>query len=57
VTAGRQNILTRHERGEPKADLAVATNVLLYFSDAELYLALANIRAMLARPLRHPPPQ
>lgn len=47
LTARRLNIVTEYEPGEPSAELAVATNVFLYFSDAELFLALANIRAML----------
>ncbi|MBL8176070.1 MAG: hypothetical protein JNK48_15435 [Bryobacterales bacterium] len=41
VTAQRMNILT--ERLEAAYDLAVATNVLLYFDDKELGLAMANI--------------
>jgi hypothetical protein len=45
--ASRLNVLTEYEAGKPNAELAVATNVFLYFSDAELFLALANIRAML----------
>ena len=41
------NILTERFVGEPKFDVAIATNVLTYFDDPQLALALANITAML----------
>ncbi|MEO7143350.1 MAG: CheR family methyltransferase, partial [Bryobacteraceae bacterium] len=46
VTADKLNIITERRRG--RYDLAVATNVLVYFNDRELLLALANIQSMLA---------
>jgi SAM-dependent methyltransferase len=45
INASKLNILT--ERLEPVFDLVIATNVLLYFNETELALALANIHAML----------
>jgi hypothetical protein len=45
VSVRRLNILT--ERFAETFDLAVATNVFVYFSDQELILALSGIRAML----------
>ena len=50
VTAEKANIITEYPAGPPASyDLVVATNVLLYFSDAELLLALSNIAASLRR--------
>jgi hypothetical protein len=45
VRAGKANIITTH--WEAAYDLAIATNVLVYFSSDELALAQANIAAML----------
>jgi SAM-dependent methyltransferase len=47
VTASRLDIVTETLATAEPFDLAVATNVLLYFNDAELALAFANIRSML----------
>ena len=47
VRGARLNIVTERLEGPP-FDLAVATNVLPYFGDVELALALSNIAAMLA---------
>jgi hypothetical protein len=47
VTAERLNIVTERLVGEPPFDVAVATNVLTYFDDRQLALALSNIHAML----------
>jgi chemotaxis methyl-accepting protein methylase len=47
ITAEQLNIITqRRQEGEPY-DLAIATNVLVYFDSAELTLALSNIRSMI----------
>jgi len=46
VAAGKFNVIT--ELGSGGYDLVVATNVLLYFNNAELLLALANLQSMLA---------
>lgn len=45
VSAEKLNIIT--QRLGSKYDLVVATNVLLYFDDSELLLAIANIESML----------
>lgn len=45
VSADKVNIIT--QRLNAKYDLAIATNVLLYFDDVELLLAMANIESML----------
>jgi hypothetical protein len=47
LTAGEMNIVTERYDPSPEYDLVVATNVLVYFSDEELRLALANICSML----------
>jgi len=47
ISAERLNIVTERLVGEPLFDLAVATNLLTYFDDRQLSLALANIAAML----------
>ncbi len=47
VTADRINILTGRLDPSPGYDLAVATNILVYFDARELRLALANIGSML----------
>ncbi|MEK7405421.1 MAG: methyltransferase [Acidobacteriota bacterium] len=47
LTAGKLNIITERYEPSPAYDLVVVTNVLVYFSDTELLLALANIAAML----------
>ena len=41
------NVITRRFVDEPPFDLVVATNVLPYFDDRQLALALSNIAAML----------
>lgn len=48
VHSFQMNILTQRVSAAGSYDLAVATNVLLYFNDRELGLALANIRHALA---------
>ena len=47
IAAGKLNVIT--ERYDPPAtyDLVIATNVLVYFNDKELLLALANLHSML----------
>jgi hypothetical protein len=45
VTAQKLNIIT--QRLDATYDLVIATNVLLYFKDTELLLAVANIESML----------
>ena len=45
VSAQQMNIIT--QRLDSKYDLVVATNVLVYFNDTELILAIANIESML----------
>lgn len=47
MTAERVNIITEHLVNEPPFDVAVATNLLTYFDDRQLALALVNIAAML----------
>ena len=47
MSAERLNVVTQRLVGEPPFDVAVATNVLTYFDDRQLALALANIAAML----------
>ena len=47
MSAERLNIVTERLVDEPPFDVAVATNVLTYFDDRQLALALANIAAML----------
>jgi len=47
LSIDRLNVVTERLVGEPPFDLAVATNVLTYFDDPQLALALANITAML----------
>jgi len=47
MSAERLNIVTERLVGAPSFDVAVATNVLAYFDDRQLALALANIAAML----------
>ena len=47
LSVERLNIVTERLVHEPPFDLAVATNVLTYFDDRQLALALANITAML----------
>lgn len=47
IKAERLNILTEHCDPQPQYDLAVVTNVLVYFNNAELLLALSNIHSML----------
>jgi hypothetical protein len=46
ISAEKLNIIT--QRLGPKFDLVVATNVLVYFDDSELLLAIANIESMLS---------
>jgi hypothetical protein len=47
LSVERLNIVTARLVDEPPFDMAVATNVLTYFDDRQLALALANITAML----------
>lgn len=47
VTAAEMNILTERYDPSPAYDLVVATNILVYFNQQELRLALANICSML----------
>ena len=47
MSAEQLNIITGHLAGAPRVDLAVITNVLTYFDDRQLELALCNIAAML----------
>jgi hypothetical protein len=47
LTAERLDIVTERLTAEP-FDLAIATNILPYFDDTELALAMSNISAMLA---------
>jgi len=47
LSVERLNIVTERLVHEPPFDVAVATNVLTYFDDRQLALALANITAML----------
>ena len=47
VTAAPLNIITERYQPSPRYDLVIATNVLLYFDNTQMALALANIRAML----------
>jgi hypothetical protein len=49
MSVERLNIVTGRLVHEPPFDVAVATNVLTYFDDRQLALALANITAMLRR--------
>lgn len=48
VSATKLNIITERIP-DPKYDLVIATNVLLYFAGPQLALALANIDAMMQR--------
>jgi len=47
IVAGRLNVITERYDPPPEYDLVVATNVLVYFNDVELALALGNIYSML----------
>jgi SAM-dependent methyltransferase len=47
LSVERLNIVTERLVGEPPFDIAIATNVLAYFDDRQLALALSNITAML----------
>ena len=47
LTAERLDIVTEHLRG-PAYDLIIATNILPYFDDTQLALAVTNVNAMLA---------
>ena len=47
IRATRLNIVSERLVPVPQYDLVVATNILLYLSDADLSLALANIQFML----------
>lgn len=47
VHTGQLNIVTERYDPSPNFDLIVATNVLTYFPDPQLTLAVANIQAML----------
>ncbi|MFN3327093.1 MAG: class I SAM-dependent methyltransferase [Bryobacteraceae bacterium] len=47
VYASKLNILTERIAANPAFDLAVATNIFVYFTDQELLLAMQNIRSML----------
>jgi hypothetical protein len=48
LSAERLNVITERRVDEPPVDLVIATNVLPYFDDRQLVLALSNIAAMLA---------
>ena len=48
VTAGKLNVITERYDPSPQYDLAIATNVFVYFDHRELLLALSNIHSMLA---------
>ena len=48
VTAGKLNVVTERYDPSPQYDLAIATNVFVYFDNRELLLALSNIHSMLA---------
>ncbi len=48
ITGGLLNILTERYDPSPLYELVIVTNVLTYFDETELVLALANIDAMLA---------
>jgi len=48
IAASKLNVITERSDPQPRYDLIVATNVLLYFNRTELLLALDNIRSMLA---------
>jgi len=47
ISAGRLNVITERYDPSPGFDLVIATNVLLYFNNAELALALSNIHSMM----------
>jgi chemotaxis methyl-accepting protein methylase len=47
MSAEPLNVITERLAGGPGFDLIVVTNVLTYFDDRQLALALANIAAML----------
>lgn len=47
LSAERLNIVTERITGEPPFDVVIATNLLTYFDDPQLALALVNIAAML----------
>ncbi|PWU07684.1 MAG: hypothetical protein C5B51_09620 [Terriglobia bacterium] len=47
ITAEQFNIVTERYDTSPAYDLVVATNILVYFNEQELRLALANISSML----------
>jgi hypothetical protein len=47
LSADTLNIVTERLAAEPPFDLVIATNVLTYFDDSQLALALSNIGAML----------
>ena len=47
MSAERLNVITERLIDEPSFDIVVATNVLTYFDDRQLALALSNIAAML----------
>jgi hypothetical protein len=48
MSAEQLNIITGRLADAPRVDLAVITNVLTYFDDRQLELALCNIAAMIA---------
>lgn len=47
IAAEKLNVITERLDPSQRYDLIVATNVLVYFNDLELLLALSNIRSML----------
>jgi len=47
ISAERLNIITERSTGAAPYDLVVVTNVLTYFDDVELALAVSNIAALL----------
>jgi len=47
ISAGKMNILTERYEPSPQYDLVVATNVLLYFDQPDVRLALSNIHYLM----------
>ena len=47
LSADKLNIITERYAGSPDYDLVIVTNVLPYFDEAQLALALSNIAAMM----------
>ncbi len=47
VSAAKLNVITERYDPPPEYDLIVATNILVYFNNTELLLALSNLQSML----------